>query len=330
MAQSPNTTLSNRSQLISTGGLTPSNDKLHSQLPTFISSENQLKHVTCLETNPQLSNIATPDSLIDFSFARQNSQPLRLSQDSTGASLSSVTTAVSLSDCRRDSIALTENSLSNSPNSKIRVYLEQARHGLPSPTPSPRKLPMGKSEVLHVKKLVNDYISCEPQAQKRRTQAMALSNKMSASPVMNRFLASPSPRGNPKRKSDGNNHGDTIYSRINTFKGSTESQTRLLVQENGNLENKLEQAEAQVLQLLEELKKLCSLLVTGGSDTMPLPLCQDVDARQVMGTKLNRDINFVAKLRLTKPPAARSIGSTTVKQLAQNLTKSVPHKRCDQ
>ncbi|CAH7686547.1 hypothetical protein PPACK8108_LOCUS21206 [Phakopsora pachyrhizi] len=330
MAQSPKTTLSNRSRLISTGGLTPSNDKLHSQLPTFISSENQLKHVTCLETNPQLSNIATPDSLIDFSFARQNSQPLRLSQDSTGASLSSVTTAFSLSDYRRDSIALTENSLSNSPNSKIRVYLEQARHGLPSPTPSPRKLPMSKSEVLHVKKLVNDYISREPQAQKRRTQAMALSNKMSASPVMNCFLASPSPRGNPKRKSDGNNHRDTIYSRINTFKGSIESQTRLLVQENGNLENKLEQAEAQVLQLLEELKKLCSLLVTGGSDMMPLPLCQDVDALQVMGTKLNRDINFVAKLRLTKPPATRSIGSPTIKQLAQNLTKSVPHKRCDQ
>ncbi|KAI8455268.1 hypothetical protein BY996DRAFT_6413277 [Phakopsora pachyrhizi] len=170
MAQSPNTTLSNHSQLISTGGLTPSNDKLHSQLPTFISSENQLKRVTCLETNPQLSNIATPDSLIDFSFARQNSQPLHLSQDSTGASLSSVTTAVSLSDCRRDSIALTENSLSNSPNSKIRVYLEQARHGLPSPTPSPRKLPMSKSEVLHVKKLVNDYIRRKPQAQKRRNQ----------------------------------------------------------------------------------------------------------------------------------------------------------------
>ncbi|CAH7670517.1 hypothetical protein PPACK8108_LOCUS5241 [Phakopsora pachyrhizi] len=91
------------------------------------------------------------------------------------------------------------------------------------------------------------------------------------------------------RKSDGNNHEDTIYSRINTFKGSIESQTRLLVQENGNLENK--QAEAQVLQLLEELKKLCSLLV--------------------MGTKLNQDINFVAKSRLTKPPAARSIGSPT-------------------
>ncbi|KAI8461553.1 hypothetical protein BY996DRAFT_6484794 [Phakopsora pachyrhizi] len=278
MAQSPKTTLSNRSRLISTGGLTPSNDKLHSQLPTFISSENQLKHVTCLETNPQLSNIATPDSLIDFSFARQNSQPLRLSQDSTGASLSSVTTAFSLSDYRRDSIALTENSLSNSPNSKIRVYLEQARHGLPSPTPSPRKLPMSKSE-----------------AQKRRTQiyllrrqAMALSNKMSASPFRKMEI-------------------------LKTRYGSN-----------------LSAPEAQVLQLLEELKKLCSLLVTGGSDMMPLPLCQDVDALQVMGTKLNRDINFVAKLRLTKPPATRSIGSPTIKQLAQNLTKSVPHKRCDQ